>query len=1016
MTNAAKDTADRRLYADPKTIGDAVLLCLLVAVAFLLACYKETDNDIWWHLAGGEWILSHCRVPDLDPFTFASQERTWIDLHWLFEVAAALAFRAAAMPGVVCLAAGLSAATVAVALTMRKRTWPLPTVIACWVPALALIGWRLPPRPELCTLLFLAIYLAVLHRWDERPRLVWFLPVVQVLWVNTHGLFVLGPVVMGLWLAARAIESFWRSRSRNSASSDPDVGQDYAWRKTLLVMGAVVAACLVNPYLVRGALFPFELFPKIAASANVYKQTVGEFASLGSWARSQELPGSRSAYFCAAYFLLNFLPASFLLPAVWSAATSNPSVAGRAAQGRKDVPTEDGRWGWLLALACGATLAVISMRSLPGRALSWWEIGRYAPLGWLMLGGAGAAALRQSRVAVQAGLAGSVAMAAWTITLRAILYSRDDLLGMSGGAVWGLAAIALASAAVPLRSRLRLDRVLLAVTFGYLAMQALRNGPLFGLVGGAVLAGNLGEWMADWQRGSRRGLVHAASGLAFKLVSGAAMAFWIFAIVTNRYHDWTRQRREFGFDEAPFVSAHAAARFAGQSGLPTRAVCFNLGQAGVYSFHNGPEHKPFIDARLELPSEDDYRRYLELESDLNHNGPAWPAILADLGNPLVLVLHTSDHAAEAALLSHEAWRCIYFDAVGAVFVSDDLSDLQESFPTVDFGTRHFRHSRSSSPEPPQTVLHEARALQQIGRAISAMGGEPQWALELAALGLATEATREEPFSSQTWTLLANCWASLGLTQDAAAEGDDVWLPQRDLFASQAAFCAARALELPPQDPEALATLYSIYRSAGLLDAQLSVGLSLRHDPATPQDRREEIGRLEQTVQQLVTEQLPTPVAGSAASIQNCLRLGLPMLAVREHGRLRETGGATIDWECTQAAAAAHLKLGQPGQARTIWQAASDVPSEHERNCRIAETYLVEQDLQQAMAWYGEVVSADPGMAAAWWGLALIHAQLGSAEAAFAACQHGLDCDLSSQQRTRFSEWQGLVGRYRRIGQ
>ncbi len=49
---------------------------------------------------------------------------------------------------------------------------------------------RFDPRPELLSLLGTAIYLAVLFRTDRAPALAWLLPLVQVIWVNSHALFV----------------------------------------------------------------------------------------------------------------------------------------------------------------------------------------------------------------------------------------------------------------------------------------------------------------------------------------------------------------------------------------------------------------------------------------------------------------------------------------------------------------------------------------------------------------------------------------------------------------------------------------------------------------------------------------------------------------------------------------------------------------------------------------------------------------------------------------------------------
>src|SRR6516162_10582715 len=73
---------------------DGLLLLLLVAVAFLLGCYEMGDTDVWWHLRGGQWILEHGRVPDLDPFTFGSADKPWVDIHWSYEVILVLAYRA----------------------------------------------------------------------------------------------------------------------------------------------------------------------------------------------------------------------------------------------------------------------------------------------------------------------------------------------------------------------------------------------------------------------------------------------------------------------------------------------------------------------------------------------------------------------------------------------------------------------------------------------------------------------------------------------------------------------------------------------------------------------------------------------------------------------------------------------------------------------------------------------------------------------------------------------------------
>ncbi len=69
-------------------------------------------------------------------------------------------------------------------------------MLVAWLPAILVLGGRIYVRPETLTLLYLSIFLAVLTRWDRHPALAAVLPIVQVAWVNSQGLFVLGPIIL----------------------------------------------------------------------------------------------------------------------------------------------------------------------------------------------------------------------------------------------------------------------------------------------------------------------------------------------------------------------------------------------------------------------------------------------------------------------------------------------------------------------------------------------------------------------------------------------------------------------------------------------------------------------------------------------------------------------------------------------------------------------------------------------------------------------------------------------------
>ena len=224
---------------------DGVLIVLILTIAFLLGCQQMFDSDVWWHVRTGQWIWEHKSVPTLDPFTFASSNRPWLDLHWLFQLMLAGALGLGGVPGMILLASSICATVILVGLTARDRRWPMAVTAACWLPALGAMSSRFDPRPEIISLLGVAAYFAVLFRTDRTPALAWLLPLVQVIWVNSHALFVLGPIILGAYLIDHIASSTRRPCAKDIPGALP------AKRSWLHLGGAafaVMLACLVNPY------------------------------------------------------------------------------------------------------------------------------------------------------------------------------------------------------------------------------------------------------------------------------------------------------------------------------------------------------------------------------------------------------------------------------------------------------------------------------------------------------------------------------------------------------------------------------------------------------------------------------------------------------------------------------------------------------------------------------------------------------------------------------------------------
>ncbi len=245
---------------------------LTVTVAGMLAFRRLDDADTWWHLASGRWIAQHHTVPHTDTLSYTVLDHPWINLQWLFDLLIFGLYRAGGPNLVVLAGVILFAATTALLLkNLRLALGPVAASgMALWVIAIA--QGRFNIRPEMVSFLFLQIVLLVCASARDTPaRRLWILPAVMLVWVNTHGLFVIGAFVIAAYMAASVAKRLpflpraWRGAMEPTAT------------RTMLLSGAVaLLITLANPYGLGGVLFPLKLMTRISGESPVF-QLVGEF-------------------------------------------------------------------------------------------------------------------------------------------------------------------------------------------------------------------------------------------------------------------------------------------------------------------------------------------------------------------------------------------------------------------------------------------------------------------------------------------------------------------------------------------------------------------------------------------------------------------------------------------------------------------------------------------------------------------------------------------------------------------
>lgn len=337
----------------------AVGILLFVALIGVAPAALLSDPDSHWHIAVGNWIFEHRRVPTVDSFSHTFAGRPWIAKEWMSQVLLAFAFWTGGWPMVVLLSAASIAA--AFALMMRCLMAHLRPLAAglFTAAAIAMSAPHFLARPHVLALPLMVIWVAGLIRAVEerrapRPALL----VAMLLWANLHAGFTLGLFLCGAF-ALEAMVTAQNAQERRHLA----VG----WGR--FGVAAILTAC-ITPYGPHSMLVTLQIF------------TLGDVLNMiGEW----KSPDFQSQP------LQEFL----VLSAVFAALSSGlkvPVVRLLVVVGLLHLFLKHARNAEQLAMLAPLAVAPIMARRWPSLAARpgspRQRSGRHGPLSWLALAAA----------------------------------------------------------------------------------------------------------------------------------------------------------------------------------------------------------------------------------------------------------------------------------------------------------------------------------------------------------------------------------------------------------------------------------------------------------------------------------------------------------------------------------------------------------------------------------------------------------------------------------------------------
>ncbi len=240
---------------------------------FTMAVRVSIDTDTWWHLRAGQWIVEHRQILTTDPFSLTRQGQPWIYPGWLAQVGLYLTYAAFGFRGLIV----LTALMVTLAFVFVWRASPGPPLLKAFLFLLAAAasGVYWSARPQILSFALAGAFLWILERIraGSRRGLI-ALPILMALWVNLHGGFAIGFLLLAVYLGGECLDAVLAGALGQDAWRASWRARWPAVRDLLLAGGASLLAAGANPAGYRMLAYPLK-----TVSIGVLQEYIQEWQS-----------------------------------------------------------------------------------------------------------------------------------------------------------------------------------------------------------------------------------------------------------------------------------------------------------------------------------------------------------------------------------------------------------------------------------------------------------------------------------------------------------------------------------------------------------------------------------------------------------------------------------------------------------------------------------------------------------------------------------------------------------------
>lgn len=191
-------------------MNKGIIIALFIFIA-LAGFYKNCNYDSWYHLKAGQVIVETKGFPANDPFYYTLDKEPFTRNYWLFQVVLYGVYVLGGFAGITLFHAFfLMLAAFLLYKLARLKTDSVLIIVPVMLSVIIEARGRFFPRPELFAMIFFLLFLYLINLFViKKSNLIYFIPLIQILWANSHPSSLFGLVIILCYIAGIIIEKIF---------------------------------------------------------------------------------------------------------------------------------------------------------------------------------------------------------------------------------------------------------------------------------------------------------------------------------------------------------------------------------------------------------------------------------------------------------------------------------------------------------------------------------------------------------------------------------------------------------------------------------------------------------------------------------------------------------------------------------------------------------------------------------------------------------------------------------------